>query len=250
MIQIHVLEQWCNQQLNPTNFTDYCPNGLQIEGERPIARLATGVTASLDLIQAAIDWQADALLVHHGYFWRGESSPITGMKGQRIRTLMQNGISLFGYHLPLDAHPLWGNNAQLGQRLGLNDPRPTDKADGLLWQGELTNPLSPEVFAGEIAQALSRQPLLIEAGNRQIETVGWCTGGAQKFIDDAADLHLDAFISGEVSESTVYTARERDIHYFAAGHHATERYGVQALGEQLANTFGIEHRYFEIDNPV
>lgn len=250
MIQASELEAWCNQQLDPGSFSDYCPNGLQVEGTRPVHRLATGVTASQALLDAALAWDADAILVHHGYFWRGEPEPLTGMKGRRIRTLMQNGVSLLAYHLPLDAHPVHGNNATLGRRLGIEDAESTVFGEGLLWRGRLTTPETPADFKSRIDRALVREPLHVACDRETIETVGWCTGGAQKFIDDAADLGLDAYISGEVSESTYHTAVERNIHYFASGHHATERYGVQALAEAAAEALGLEHRYFEMPNPV
>ncbi len=250
MIQIHTLESWCNQQLQPENFSDYCPNGIQVEGNREIQRLASGVTACQALLDAAVEWQADAILVHHGYFWKGEAEPLTGIKGDRIRTLMKNDMTLFAYHLPLDAHPLFGNNVQLGKRLQLLNAAAADASEGLLWSAELQDPVTPRQLSENITQAVDRQPLHIAAERAQIQRIGWCTGGAQKYIDQAADLGLDAFISGEISESTVHTARERNIHYYAAGHHATERYGVQALGDAIASEFGITHRYIEIDNPA
>lgn len=250
MIQIHTLESWCNQQLQPEQFSDYCPNGLQVEGSREIQRLASGVTACQALLNQAIEWGADAVLVHHGYFWMGEPLPLTGIKGDRIRTLMKNDISLFAYHLPLDAHPLFGNNAQLGKRLKLTNAAATDSSEGMLWSAELQESVMPLQLSENITQAVGRIPLHIAAEKQRIQRIGWCTGGAQKYIDQAADLNLDAFISGEISESTVHTARERNIHYFAAGHHATERYGVQALGDAIASEFGISHNYIEIDNPA
>lgn len=250
MIQVNELEAWCNRQLDPGSFSDYCPNGLQIEGTRPVSRLATGVTASQALLDAALEWDADAILVHHGYFWRGEAEPLTGMKGRRVRALMQNGVSLLAYHLPLDAHPVHGNNARLGALLDFEDAAATEAGGGLLWQARLPEPVTADSLARRIEAALARAPLHIACDKGGIATVGWCTGAAQKFIDEAADLGLDAFISGEVSESTYHTAVERNIHYFAAGHHATERYGVQALGEAAARTHGLEHRYFDIPNPV
>jgi dinuclear metal center YbgI/SA1388 family protein len=250
MIQIHTLESWCNQQLQPENFSDYCPNGIQVEGSREIQRLASGVTACQALLDAAIEWGADAILVHHGYFWKGESQPLTGIKGNRIRTLMKNDMTLFAYHLPLDAHPQFGNNVQLGKRLQLRNAAAIDSSDGLLWSAEFQHPVTPAQLSEIITQALERKPLHITAAKLQIQRIGWCTGGAQHYIDQAADLGLDAFISGEISESTVHTARERNIHYYAAGHHASERYGVQALGDAIASEFGISHRYIEIDNPA
>lgn len=250
MIQADELEAWCNAELDPGRFSDYCPNGMQVEGTRSVRRLATGVTACQALLEAALAWEADAILVHHGYFWRGEPEPLTGMKGRRVRTLMQNGVSLLAYHLPLDAHPVHGNNARLGVLLGFEDADATAAGDGLLWRARLAEPVTADALSARIEAALRRPPLHIPCDKSGIESVGWCTGGAQKFIDEAADLGLDAYISGEVSESTFHTAVERNIHYFAAGHHATERYGVQALGAAAATALGLEHRYFDIPNPV
>lgn len=250
MIQAHTLESWCNQQLQPENFSDYCPNGMQVEGTREIHRLASGVTASLALLDAAVAWQADAVLVHHGYFWKGEPEPLTAIKGRRVRTLMQHNISLFAYHLPLDAHPLYGNNAQLGRRLQLHNAAPTQNGDGLLWSAELDEPVTPGELLSRITHSLQREPLHIIADKQQLCRIAWCTGAAQRYIEAAAAAGADAFISGEISEATVHSAREGNIHYYAAGHHATERYGVQALGEAIAAEFGIAQRYFEIDNPA
>lgn len=248
MIDIFQLEGYCNRLLEAEGFEDYCPNGLQLDAGRPqIQRLVTGVTASLALIEAAGKAGADLLLVHHGYFWRGEPAPLTGVKGRRVRHLVRAGINLMAYHLPLDAHPELGNNRTLGDLLQIEAPRPL--AGGLAWQGELADE-SPAGLAGRIARALGREPLLIPAGERPIRRVGWCTGAAQGMIVEAAAAGLDAFISGEVSESTTHLARELGIHYLAAGHHATERYGVQALGRHLAERFDLEHRFIDDDNPV
>jgi dinuclear metal center YbgI/SA1388 family protein len=187
------------------------------------------------------------ILVHHGYFWKGEDQAIRGMKRQRIRRLLEHDINLVAYHLPLDDHPEYGNNRQLADVLGIRNPRPLD---GLVWEGELDVPLTPSEFESQIAEALGRPPLYVGSGVERISRVGWCTGAAQGFIDKALDAGLDAYISGEISEPTTHTARECGIHYFAAGHHATERYGVQALGRALEAEFGVEHRFIDCDNPV
>lgn len=248
MIDLFELERYCNGLLAVEGVEDYCPNGLQLDaGQRRIQKLVTGVTASQALIEAAGQAGADLLLVHHGYFWRGEPAPLVGVKGQRVRSLMQTGISLMAYHLPLDAHPELGNNRTLGDRLGIAQARALDR--GLLWQGELAA-VSPAVLAERLTGALGRPPLLIAAGEGPIRRVGWCTGAAQGMILEAAAVGLDAFISGEVSESTTHLARELGIHYFAAGHHATERFGVQALGRHLAEKFALDHQFIDIDNPV
>ncbi|TGN39993.1 Nif3-like dinuclear metal center hexameric protein [Marinobacter confluentis] len=240
---LNTLTQW----LSPDDFKDYCPNGLQVEGSDEVSRIISGVTASRSLIDAAIEADADMILVHHGYFWKGEDQAIRGMKRERIRLLLEHDINLVAYHLPLDDHPEYGNNRQLADVLGIQNPRPLD---GLVWQGELESPLTPAELEQRIAKALSRPPLHVGTGSDTISRVGWCTGAAQGFIDKALEAGLDAYISGEISEPTTHTARECGIHYFAAGHHATERYGVQALGSALERVFGVEHRFIDCDNPV
>ncbi|WP_462320282.1 Nif3-like dinuclear metal center hexameric protein [Halochromatium sp.] len=241
---------YCDQLLGVERFSDYCPNGLQVEGMRPIRRLVTGVTASERLIAAAVEAEADALLVHHGFFWKGEAAPLTGVKGRRIRALMRADISLLAYHLPLDAHPEVGNNRQLGLRLGLLDAAPSGGNDDLLWTGLLPRPMQGALFAEQVGRALGREPLHIAAVDAPVHRVAWCTGAAQGAIERAAALGVDCYLSGEIAEQTVHLARELGIDYLAAGHHATERYGVQALGAELAAAFEIEHRFIEIDNPV
>ncbi len=238
------LEAW----LTPEEFKDYAPNGLQVEGTADVSRIVTGVTASRALIDAAIEEGADMILVHHGYFWKGEDQAIRGMKRDRIKRLLDNDVNLVAYHLPLDDHPEYGNNRQLADVLGLRNPRPLG---GLVWQGELSEPMSPDDFRAFISARLHREPLWVgPADSGKISTVGWCTGAAQGFIGAALDAGLDAYISGEISEPTTHTARESGIHYFAAGHHATERYGVQAIGKALESEFGISHRFIDCDNPV
>lgn len=242
-----------NQWLQPELFKDYCPNGLQIEGRSDIRHIVSGVTASLDVIEKAIEKKADVLLVHHGYFWRGEDERLVGMKYRRVERLINNCINLVAYHLPLDAHPQLGNNAQLASRLGL---RVTGGLDAEVARsvgnvGELeVGEFSLEKFAENIEQVLKRKPLVVSAGNHPVKRVGWCTGGAQSYIERALSCGMDTFLTGEVSEQTVHFARENGIHFIAAGHHATERYGVQALGEALAQHLGITHEFIDCDNPV
>lgn len=252
MIECGELVAYCNNLLESTAFQDYCPNGLQVEGRRDIRRIITGVTASQAMIEAAIEAQADMLLVHHGYFWRGEAAPVTGLKQRRIRALLEHDINLVAYHLPLDAHIRYGNNVQLAELMGwrvtggleVNNPR----SIGL--QGELEEELSGEQLARELETRLRRKPMFIAGHDRPVKRLAWCTGGAQGYIEKAVALGVDAFITGEVSEQTFHIARECGIHFYAAGHHATERYGVQALGEHLAEHFSLEHRFIDIDNPV
>ena len=245
-MKLDELSRFCDDYLSVDEFSDYCPNGLQVEGKPVVNHLVTGVTASLELIEAAIDQGADAILVHHGYFWKGEAAPLVGYKGQRIRRLMQNEISLLAYHLPLDAHPTVGNNVQLAQQM---DWLVTEQ-DDMLWLGEVAQTCSVDQVMEEIGERIDSNPLLIHGGDHPVHRIAWCTGAAQSYIEQAARHGVDLFISGEISEPTVHFAREAGIHYIAAGHHATERYGVQALGELVANRFSINHEYVEIDNPV
>lgn len=251
-ISLETVVQDLTTLLRPDDFRDYCPNGLQVEGKSQIIKLLSGVTASQALIDAAIAEKADALLVHHGYFWQGEKAEITGIKRQRIQALLENEISLLAYHLPLDAHPQYGNNAQLGTLL---DFKITDELfpkfkSKVGVRGELINPCSPTELVKHLQNKLKREPFHVPGKSEVINTIAWCTGSAQQYIETAHDSGVDAYLSGEISEQTVHFAREAGIHYFAAGHHATERYGVQAVGEYLAQKYSIEHVFIDIDNPV
>lgn len=249
MVSLRELVAYGDQLLAIEQFEDYCPNGLQVEGRAEVRRLVAGVTASQALVEAAAARSADVLLVHHGYFWKGEPAPITGVKRRRIQALLDAGISLLAYHLPLDAHGELGNNAQLAVELGLSvTGRFGPSRLGMV--GALSAPLPAAEFGARIGAALQRQPLHIPGGDHPIRKVAWCTGAAQGFIDAAAAQGVDAYVSGEISEQTVHAARELGVHYFAAGHHATERYGAQALGRHLAQQFGLEFEFIDIDNPV
>jgi len=252
MIALKELVDYTNKLLDVNSFSDYCPNGLQVEGVPEVKVLASGVTASLALVEAAAEAGADALLVHHGYFWKGENLCVTGMKRRRLQALFDAGISLLAYHLPLDAHPELGNNAQLARLLGLETAGRFGNDGGmqLAHYGRLSRPLDVASFYEYIESSLGRSPQHIAGPAPQIERIGWCTGAAQTYIEAAVELGLDAFISGEISEQTVHVAREGGIHYFAAGHHATERFGAFALGEHLAERFGLRHCFINIDNPV
>lgn len=250
MIEPRDLTDYCDRLLSASAFADYAPNGLQVEGVRPVARLVSGVTASAALIAAALDAGADAILVHHGWFWRGEDQRLVGPKGRRARLLLVGGASLIAYHLPLDAHPGLGNNATLAARLAIRDAQPVASEQGLLWTGRLHPPLPPQVWADRVARRLGRPATLIAGRGAPLERVAWCSGGGQGRIETAAALGVDAYLSGEISEQTTHLARELGICYLAAGHHATERFGVAALGEHLAQRFDLEHRYIEIDNPA
>ena len=252
MISLKVLVDYTDTLLSVEKFSDYCPNGLQVEGRDGVGLLVTGVTASMALIEAAIEAGADALLVHHGYFWKGEDACITGMKRTRLQRLLSTDTSLLAYHLPLDAHPQLGNNAQLARLLGFESAGTFGDDGGmqLARHALLPAPVDGAALGALLEQRLGREPLHIAGSGRMIQRVGWCTGAAQSYIEAAAALGLDAFISGEISEQTVHVARECGLHYFAAGHHATERYGVQALGEHLADQFAIRHLFIDSDNPV
>lgn len=253
MARLSELVAYADHLLAVENFTDYCPNGLQVEGRPEVETLIGGVTACQALLDAAVEHRADAVLVHHGYFWKGEDARITGMKRRRLATLLRHDISLLAYHLPLDAHPELGNNAQLGRVLGLTVTGAADgdgRTPGLVLLGEPASPLPADTFAARIAARLGRKPLHVAGNDRPIRRLAWCTGGAQSYIGLALSAGVDAFLTGEASEQTVHFARENGLHFFAAGHHATERYGVQALGEQLAQKLSLNFVFVDIDNPV
>ncbi|MBP1146838.1 dinuclear metal center YbgI/SA1388 family protein [Pseudomonas sp. PvP027] len=250
-VALSTLVEEADRYLNSARIQDYCPNGLQVEGRPQVMRIVSGVTASQALLDAAVDAQADLVLVHHGYFWKGENPCVVGMKQRRLKTLLKHDISLLAYHLPLDVHPEVGNNVQLARQLditveGLLDPE-NSRVVGLI--GSLSEPMTARDFARRVQDALGREPLLIE-GSQMIRRVGWCTGGGQNYIDQAVLEGVDLFLSGEASEQTFHSARENDISFIAAGHHATERYGVQALGDYLARRFALEHIFIDCPNPI
>ncbi|MEZ8103760.1 Nif3-like dinuclear metal center hexameric protein [Vibrio cortegadensis] len=247
------LEKILNEKLSPQLIKDYSPNGMQVEGATEIKRVVAGVTASQALIDKAVELNADALIVHHGYFWKGEAEPIRGMKGKRIRTLIKSDINLYAYHLPLDIHPELGNNAELARLLDIDVEGGLEgHPQSVAMFGRFKKAMTGSELAEKMDQVLDRTPLHIAPENQDklIETIGWCSGGGQDYIELAAQHGLDAFMSGEVSERTTYTAREQDIHYFSAGHHATERYGIKALGEWLAAEHDLDVTFIDINNPV
>ena len=251
-VSLKELELELKEVLRPEQFKDYCPNGLQVEGRKEISKLVTGVTACQELITAAVEAGADALVVHHGYFWRGEDQSISGITKARIEALLKHDVSLFAYHLPLDVHREFGNNVQLAKVLGIEIDGELAKQNnhpiGLV--GTISEDTDFESLKALIADKLDRQPLAIEGNSKPIRSIAWCTGAAQNYIELAVAAGVDAYITGEVSEPTVHIARESGIHFFSAGHHATERYGVQAIGGYLASKFGIDHQFIDIDNPV
>ena len=250
-IALTTLVEEADRFLAAARISDYCPNGLQVEGRPQVRRIVSGVTASQALLDAAVEAEADVVLVHHGYFWKGEDPCITGMKRRRLQTLLGNDISLLAYHLPLDLHPEVGNNVQLARQLDITVEGPLDpnnpKVVGLL--GSLAEPMSARDFARRVQEVLGREPLLVE-GAGMVRRIGWCTGGGQGYIDNAIAAGVDLYLTGEASEQTFHSARENGIGFIAAGHHATERYGVQALGDYLARRFAVEHLFIDCPNPI
>lgn len=241
------LLSYLDEFLAVSTFNDYCPNGLQVEGKPTIKKIVTGVTATQALIDKAIAENADAILVHHGYFWKGESPVLQGMKKQRIAALLAYDVNLLAYHLPLDGHPQVGNNAQLGKLFGFEN---IQASEDLVFTADVKQATSLDDLTAHISKSLNRDALAIEGGGHAISKVAWCTGGAQSYIELAKQKGADVFISGEISEQTTHFARENNIHFIAAGHHATERYGVKALGEHIADKFSIECVFVDIDNPA
>ena len=252
--ELSQLVQACQTLLTPERFKDYGPNGLQVEGKAQVDVLISGVTASKALIEAAIDAKADAILVHHGLFWRGQEGTVTGWMKQRLRLLLAHDISLLAYHLPLDAHPEWGNNAQLGRRLGwLADSQFGDQQLGCLGQAaDDTVWPNAQALAAHLQQGLGRAPVWVGADDaaRPIRRVAWCSGGAQSYFEAAIAAGADAFVTGEISEPQAHLARETGVAFFACGHHATERYGAPAVAAHVAAQLGLVHRFIDIDNPA
>ena len=246
---LNELQDYIGNLLQVSRFRDYCPNGVQVEGRAQVQRIASGVTASQRLLEAAAGWGADAVLVHHGYFWRSEEAAISGIKKQRIAHLLRHDMSLLAYHLPLDAHPELGNNAQLARLLGFVEHGRFGEQD-IACYGELAQTQSLEKLCAHVGTVLQRTPQVIGAGQREVRRIAWCTGAAQGYFEQAVALGVDAFLTGEISEQNVHVAQESGVAFICAGHHATERYGVQALGAHLAAQCAVEHRYFEMDNPV
>ena len=248
-MNLRELERYIGQLLDISSFRDYCPNGLQVEGRAEVTHIVSGVSASLDVLKAASAAGADAVLVHHGYFWKSEDARITGIKRARISHLFEHGMSLFAYHLPLDAHPTLGNNAQLAKLLGFQ-PEGQFGEQNIATHGRLGQPMSLQRLSAMVAEKLHRQPLVVGEDAATIRRVAWCSGAAQDYLGAAIELGVDAFLTGEVSEQSVHLARESGVAFISAGHHATERYGVQALGDHLARDFGLKHQFVDIENPV
>lgn len=244
----HELLQALDRLLQPALFKDYGPNGLQVEGKPEVRRIVSGVTASRALIDAAIAEGADAILVHHGLFWRGQDGRVTGWMKQRLQRLLAHDINLFAYHLPLDAHPTLGNNAQLGLQLGWEADRRWGEQD--LGFAAPVAFADAQALAAHVGAVLGRPVTCVAAEPRPIRRVAWCTGGAQGYFEAAIAAGADAFVTGEISEPQAHLAHETGVAFLAAGHHATERYGAPAVAEQIARQLGLEHRFIEIDNPA
>jgi dinuclear metal center YbgI/SA1388 family protein len=245
------LLQAFDELLEPQQFEDYGPNGLQVEGKDEVTRIVSGVTASRALIEAAIAAQADAIFVHHGLFWRGHDGRVTGWLKQRLSLLLRHDISLFAYHLPLDAHPELGNNAQLGRKLGLQAHARFGPQDlGFLGSRSDGGSWSATALAGHIERTLGHGVVCVGGDDRPVRSVAWCTGGAQGYFEAAIAAGADAFITGEISEPQAHYARECGPAFFACGHHASERYGAPAVAAHVAARFGLEHRFIDIDNPA
>lgn len=249
MVKINELVNYTQQLMQVERFKDYCPNGLQVEGKSEVRKIVSGVTASMALLVAAHEAKADLVLVHHGYFWKNEDARVVGIKKNRIKFLLENDLNLMAYHLPLDAHQQYGNNVQLGRVLGIT---PLDYAGdvNLIALGYLAQAMKLQDFIQYIEHRLGRAPMVIGDLNRSVKKIAWCTGAAQNYLEIAIEMGADVFISGEISEQTTHLSVESGVSYISAGHHVTERYGVQALGEHLAEKFNIEHEFIDILNPV
>jgi len=246
------LLEYCNDYLEVGRFRDYCPNGLQVEGRPEVRRVMAGVTACQALLDEAVAWQADALLVHHGYFWKGESPVVSGYKRQRLHTLLTHDINLLAYHLPLDAHPEVGNNKQLAALFGWAVDAAFSGPPGaeIALLGHLPSACDAQALQQHMRQKTGRDVTAVIVNDKPIHRIAWCSGGAQSLIEEAFEQGAQAYVSGEISEQTTHSARELGLHYFAIGHHASERYGVQALGAHLSERFGLEFRFVDIANPA
>ncbi len=249
MVKLNELLHYTQELMQVERFKDYCPNGLQVEGRSEVNKIVTGVTASLALLEAAKQANADLILVHHGYFWRNEDPRVVGIKRNRLAFLLKNDLNLMAYHLPLDAHAEFGNNVQLGQVLGISSSGFAGESK-LMAYGELVKPTTLAAFAAQIESTLQRAPLVIGDPQKIVQKVAWCTGAAQGYIDTAIELGVDVYISGEISEQTTHQSIESGVSYISAGHHVTERYGVQALGQHLAEKFNLIHEFIDVKNPV
>lgn len=249
MVKLNELIHYTQELMQVERFKDYCPNGLQVEGKNEIKKIVTGVTASMALLEAAKQVNADLILVHHGYFWRNEDARVVGIKRNRLAFLLRHDLNLMAYHLPLDAHPEFGNNVLLGRALGIM-PSGFAGESNIIAYGNLVEPTTLQVFAERLENVLQRTPLVIGDRGKLVKKIAWCTGAAQGYMDAVIELGVDVYISGEISEQTTHQSIESGVSYISAGHHVTERYGIQALGQHLAEKFAIVHEFIDIENPV
>ena len=248
-MQLTELQTHLDELLEIGRFKDYCPNGLQVEGRAEVRRVLCGVTASQELVDRAVSGGFDAIFVHHGYFWRGEDGRVVGIRKRRLKALLTHDISLFAYHLPLDAHAELGNNAQLGKLLGWS-PEGRFGEQEIGWVGHTAQVESAAQVARSLTARLGREPLLVGDAERLVRRVAWCTGGAQGYFELAIAAGADLYVTGEISEQTVHLARESGVPFIAAGHHATERYGARALAHYLHERFGLDAEFVDLENPV
>jgi dinuclear metal center YbgI/SA1388 family protein len=249
VVKLNELQHYTQELMQVERFKDYCPNGLQVEGRADIRKIVTGVTASMALLVAAKQANADLILVHHGYFWRNEDPRVVGIKRSRLAFLLKNDLNLAAYHLPLDVHAEFGNNVQLGRVLGICSSGFAGESN-LVAYGNLAKPMTLMEFSAQIESILQRTPMVVGDPQKMVRKVAWCTGAAQGYMDVAISLGVDAYISGEISEQTVHQSTESGVSYISAGHHVTERYGVQALGQHLAEKFNLMHEFIDVKNPV
>ena len=252
MTDFKTLLQAFDQLLQPARFKDYGPNGLQVEGKPMVAKLVSGVTASRELIDAAIEAKADAIFVHHGLFWRGQDGRVVGWMKVRLQRLLAHNINLYAYHLPLDAHPELGNNAQLGKVLGLQ-AHAWCGDQNLVSVGQSLNThgfQNAEVLASHVQTVLGRHITCVAPTAKPIQRIAWCSGGAQSYFEAAIAEGVDAFITGEISEPQAHIAKETGVAFLACGHHATERYGAPAVAAHVAAELGLSHQFIDIHNPA
>ncbi len=253
MVLASKLSHYANLYLTVDEFKDYCPNGLQVQGKSEINKIVSGVSLNNELIDRAIESNADAILVHHGLLWYKDTPTIIGVKKERLTKLIMHEINLYAYHLPLDVHPLFGNNAFFVKELNLNNIMKKNLfgTRDLLWFGELVNPMDPTKFTIKLDELFGQKSIYAPAKkSSEIKKIAWCTGAAQDGIEEAANENIDAFITGEISERTYHLARELNIDFFAVGHHASECFGVNSFGRHLAEHFGLEYEFINVYNPV